>query len=58
VYDGENFARIDPQAKSVAEYREMSGVEEGMKRLLDTLRLQAHFQRRSPRPGGSVPPIR
>jgi serine protein kinase len=30
VYDGENLRESDPQAKSVAEYREMSGVEEGM----------------------------
>jgi serine protein kinase len=30
VYDGENLRESDPQAKSVAEYREISGVEEGM----------------------------
>src|ERR1700688_3592222 len=30
VYDGENLRESDPQAKTVAEYREMSGIEEGM----------------------------
>jgi serine protein kinase len=30
VYDGENLRESDPQAKSVAEYREMAGVAEGM----------------------------
>jgi serine protein kinase len=30
IYDGENLRESDPQAKSVAEYREMAGHEEGM----------------------------
>jgi serine protein kinase len=30
VYDGENLRESDPQAKSVAEYREMAGHDEGM----------------------------
>jgi len=30
VYDGENLRESDPQAKSVAEYREMAGIAEGM----------------------------
>src|ERR1700678_2570975 len=30
VYDGENLRESDPQAKSVAEYREMAGADEGM----------------------------
>ncbi len=30
VYDGENLKDIDPQAKSVQEYRDYAGVDEGM----------------------------
>jgi serine protein kinase len=30
VYDGENLRESDPQAKSVAEYREAAGADEGM----------------------------
>ena len=30
VYDGENLKDVDPHAKSMQEYRDMSGVDEGM----------------------------
>ena len=30
VYDGENLKDIDPHAKSIQEYRDMAGVDEGM----------------------------
>ena len=30
VYDGENLKDIDPKAKSVQEYRDAAGVDEGM----------------------------
>ncbi|HCE39901.1 PrkA family serine protein kinase [Alloalcanivorax profundimaris] len=30
VYDGENLKDIDPRAKSIQEYRDMAGVDEGM----------------------------
>src|ERR1700758_4696607 len=30
VYDGENLKDVDPKAKSLQEYRDMAGVDEGM----------------------------
>eukprot|EP00747_Dinoflagellata_sp_TGD_P147419 gnl/TRDRNA2_/TRDRNA2_176816_c5_seq11.p1 gnl/TRDRNA2_/TRDRNA2_176816_c5~~gnl/TRDRNA2_/TRDRNA2_176816_c5_seq11.p1 ORF type:complete len:641 (-),score=117.79 gnl/TRDRNA2_/TRDRNA2_176816_c5_seq11:402-2324(-) len=30
VYDGENLKDVDPRAKSIQEYRDMAGVDEGM----------------------------
>ena len=30
VYDGENLKDVDPRAKSMQEYRDMAGVDEGM----------------------------
>ena len=30
VYDGENLKDVDPKAKSVQEYRDAAGVDEGM----------------------------
>jgi serine protein kinase len=40
VYDGENLKESDPKAKSVQEYRDAAGVDEGMTGISDALRLQ------------------
>jgi hypothetical protein len=39
VYDGESLKDTDPKARSVQEYRDAAGVDEGMDGL-DALRLQ------------------
>ena len=46
VYDGENLKDTDPQAKSVQEYRDAAGVNEGMTEFLRGLRIR-FFPRRS-----------
>ena len=40
VYDGENLKDSDPHAKTVQEYRDAAGVDEGMDGHVDPLRLQ------------------
>ena len=40
VYDGEAIKEQDPQARSVQEYRDAAGVDEGMAGHLHPLRLQ------------------
>ncbi|MEJ0066210.1 MAG: PrkA family serine protein kinase [Caulobacteraceae bacterium] len=40
VYNGENLKDVDPKAKSMQEYRDMAGMDEGMNGGLDPLRLQ------------------
>src|SRR5690625_5897883 len=38
VYDGENLKDVDPRAKSIQEYRDAAGVNEGMSGLSTRLR--------------------
>ncbi|MDR6356052.1 putative Ser/Thr protein kinase [Pseudomonas psychrotolerans] len=40
VYDGENLKDTDPKAKSIQEYRDSAGVDEGHERPVDPFRLQ------------------
>jgi hypothetical protein len=40
VYDGENLKESDPKARSVQEYKDAAGVDEGMGRRFDPLCLQ------------------
>ena len=40
IYDGENLKDIDPKAKSIQEYHDNAGVDEGYGRTVDALRLQ------------------
>ena len=58
VYDGENLKDTDPKARSVQEYREAAGVDEGM----NGVSAPASPSRCCPRPSTSIrprsPPIR
>ncbi|BBI63100.1 hypothetical protein HSBAA_44060 [Vreelandella sulfidaeris] len=57
VYDGENLKDTDPRAKSIQEYRDAAGVDEGMQGFLRALRSR-FFPRYSTLTAPRWPPIR
>ena len=44
VYDGESLKDTDPKAKSLQEYRDYGGVDEGMSGISTRFALQDHLQ--------------
>ena len=58
VYDGENLKDTDPKAKSLQEYRDYAGVDEGMTGSVDALRLQDPVARCSTSITPRSPPTR
>ena len=58
VYDGENIRETDPKAKTMQEYRDAAGVDEGMDGDLDALRLQGSLGEPSTMTRPRSPPIR
>ncbi len=50
VYDGETLKDVDPKAKTLQEYRDYAGPDEGMTRHVDALRVQDPVGGVQPRP--------